>query len=113
MERERITVEWIYAWEGGTSLYRRVETRLKESRKGNIYFEIGGDPYVLSSKRTGAPVLGIKRGLWKNVGRVIGRGNRVFIGAENEPSSDESRGSIPHITGYQMESMDGYLQVTA
>ena len=106
-------MEWICAWEGGTPLYRRVETRLKESRKGNLYFEIGGDPYVLSGRRTGAPVLGVKKGLWKNVGRVIGRGSRVFIGTENEPSSDERRGPTPQITGYQTESMDGYLQVTA
>ena len=56
--RDEIVVEWIYQWDNGTPIHRRVQTHLNESRKGNIYFELGRDPYVITDLKNGAPVLG-------------------------------------------------------
>lgn len=52
-------------------MYRMARVPLKESHEGNTYFEIGREPYVLHATRIGTLMLGIRRGLWKKVDRVI------------------------------------------
>ena len=88
--RDEIVVEWIYEWDKGTPIHRRVQTHLNESRKGNFYFELGSDPYVITDLKNGAPVLGRKNGRWTTVGRVLRRGRKVFLGKRDEPSLDET-----------------------
>jgi len=85
-----IVVEWIYGWDRGAPVHHRVQVPLKESLKGNLYFNLGEDPYVLTERRTGAPVLGLIGGRWRPVGRVMRGGHKVFIGSTGEPSLDET-----------------------
>jgi hypothetical protein len=87
--REEIVVEWIYQWERGTPVHHRVLARLRESRKGNLYFELGEDPYVVTDLQNGAAVLGRRHGRWSNAGRVLREGRKVFLGKAYEPSLDE------------------------
>jgi hypothetical protein len=55
---DEIVVEWIYEWDKGTPVHHRVMARLRESRKGNLYFELGEAPYVVTGLQNGAAVLG-------------------------------------------------------
>ena len=87
--RDEIVVEWIYEWDNGTPVHHRVLARLQESRKGNLYFELGEDPYVITDLKNGSAVLGNRNGKWSNAGRVLREGRKVFLGKANEPSLDE------------------------
>jgi len=84
-----VVVEWIYQWDNGTPVHYRVLARLQESRKGNLYFELGEDPYVITDLQNGSVVLGNRNGKWSNVGRVLRGGRKVFLGKTHEPSFEE------------------------
>ena len=87
--RDEIVVEWIYQWDNGTPVHHRVIASLRESRKGNLYFELGEDPYVVTDLQNGAAVLGRRNGRWSAAGRVLREGHKVFLGKADEPSLDE------------------------
>ena len=87
--RDEIVVEWIYQWDRGTPIHYRVITSLRESRKGNLYFELGEDPYVVTDLQNGAAVLGRRNGRWSAAGRVLREGQKIFLGKADEPSLDE------------------------
>ena len=106
--RDEIVVEWIYEWNKGTPIHRRVQTHLNESRKGNIYFELGRDPYVITDLKNGAPVLGRKNGRWTPVGRVLGRGRKDFLGKRDEPSLDEILDMGRYPPSYPLEPTGAY-----
>lgn len=103
-----VVVEWIFEWDKGTPIHRRVQIHLNESRKGNLYFELGEDPYVVTALRNGAPVLGRKNGRWSPAGRVLRGGQKVFLGKWDEPSLDEllDMGRIP--PSYPLEPISVY-----
>jgi len=107
--RDEIVVEWIYEWDKGTPIHRRVQTHLNESRKGNLYFELGGDPYVITDLKNGAPVLGRKNGRWTPVGRVLRRGQKVFLGKRDEPSLDELLEMGRQPLHYPLEPIGSFL----
>jgi hypothetical protein len=104
-----IVVEWISEWDKGTPVHRRVQAQLSESHKGNLYFELGDDPYVVTDLRNGAPVLGVKNGRWSPAGRVLRKGEKVFLGKWDEPSLDEllDMGRAP--PSYPLEPISAYL----
>jgi hypothetical protein len=52
--RDENVVRWIYEWDKGTPVHYRVLALLQESRKGNLYFELGEDPYVVMDLQNGA-----------------------------------------------------------
>jgi hypothetical protein len=106
--REEIVVEWIYQWDKGTPVHHRVMARLRESRKGNIYFELGEDPYVVTDLQNGAAVLGNRNGRWSNAGRVLREGRKVFLGKETEPSLDELLDTGRHPPSYPLEPIGVY-----
>jgi len=86
---DEIVVEWIYEWDKGTPVHHRVMARLRESRKGHLYFELGEDPYVVTGLQNGAAVLGRRNRRWSTAGRVLREGRKVFLGKAYEPSLDD------------------------
>lgn len=106
--RGEIVVEWIYQWDNGTPVHHRVMARLRESRKGNLYFELGEDPYVVTDLQNGAAVLGRRNGKWSTAGRVLREGRKVFLGKAYEPSFDELLDMGRHPPSYPLEPIGAY-----
>ena len=106
--RDEIVVEWIYEWDNGTPVHHRVLARLQESRKGNLYFELGEDPYVITDLKNGSAVLGNRNGKWSNAGRVLREGRKVFLGKTHEPSFAELLTMGQHPPSYPLEPIGVY-----
>jgi hypothetical protein len=100
-----IVVEWIYQWDSGTPVHHRFIALLRESRRGNLYFELGGDPYVVTDFQNGSAVLGRRNGRWSTAGRVLREGRKVFLGKAYEPSFDELLGTGNHSPSYPLEPL--------
>ena len=100
---DAIVVDWIYQWDRGTPVHYRVMAHLRESRKGNLYFELGEDPYVITDFQNGAAVLGRRNGRWSTAGRVLREGRKVFLGKAYEPSLDELVDMGSHSPYYPLE----------
>jgi len=92
----RVTVEWMVQTASGPA-WKRVETRLKESRRGNCYFTFYPEEgpklvCVVNDWKLGSEVLGKTPSGWKPVGRVARGpgGHLVFIG-EGESFEEHMR----------------------
>jgi len=105
---DEIIVEWIYQWDRGTPVHHRVIARLRESRKGNLYFELGANPYVITDLQNGAAVLGNRNGRWSTAGRVLREGRKVFLGKAHEPSLDELLDMGRYPSSYPLEPFGTY-----
>jgi len=77
----KITVEWVIETTKGPT-WGRVETRLRESRRGNGFFRLKDRTYVVPDWKLGGEVLGKTAEGWEPIGRVARGpgGNIVFIG---------------------------------
>jgi len=82
--------------------------RLRESRKGNLYFELGEDPYVVTGLQNGAAVLGRRNRRWSTAGRVLREGRKVFLGKAYEPSLDELLEMGRHPPTHPLEPIGEY-----
>lgn len=82
----KVLVESIEGWPENP-VWRRKEHTLRESRRGNAFFEFYPEdgekfPVVIKDWKLDSPVVGLRDGKWVNVGRIARGpgGHCVFIG---------------------------------